>query len=150
MVSIAVQPPTETEIMRYLWPPVVAMTRVSIGGHYDNTNLFASAVLLGSNGTMTNARLNGSLVASGHPLEDGRSSRETVAFAFPDLSLASPGSFIIRVDVYRVDYGSPQGAVLIDRAHTEPFWAVDQAVHEQRPCKYCIQSKPLNCHASTS
>ncbi|KAM0334452.1 hypothetical protein ACHAQA_001479 [Verticillium albo-atrum] len=139
MVSIAVQPPTETQVYRAIYPPVVAQTRVRAGGRHDNTHLFATAALLDADGRVLDGQLGGSLVATGYAVEDraagGR--HQAIAFAFPDLVLTYAGVYSIRVDVYRVNYesGDTDNATMIEQAETELFYALTEAVAPQRPCE---------------
>ncbi|KAG7135148.1 hypothetical protein HYQ45_007009 [Verticillium longisporum] len=137
MVSIAVQPPTETQTCRPIYPPVVAQTHVRAGGRHNNTHLFATAALLDDQGRVLDGQLGGALVATGYAVEDrGSGSRhQSVAFAFPDLALTYAGVYSIRVDVYRVNYddGDTDNATMIDQAETELFYGFSEAVAVQRP-----------------
>ncbi|KAL9948978.1 hypothetical protein ACHAO5_001229 [Verticillium nonalfalfae] len=137
MVSIAVQPPTETQTCRPIYPPVVAQTHVRAGGRHNNTHLFATAALLDDQGRVLDGQLGGALVATGYAVEDrGSGSRQqSVAFAFPDLALTYAGVYSIRVDVYRVNYddGDTDNATMIEQAETELFYGFSEAVAVQRP-----------------
>ncbi|KAM0590956.1 hypothetical protein ACHAP1_005861 [Verticillium nonalfalfae] len=143
MVSIAVQPPTETQTCRPIYPPVVAQTHVRAGGRHNNTHLFATAALLDDQGRVLDGQLGGALVATGYAVEDrGSGSRQqSVAFAFPDLALTYAGVYSIRVDVYRVNYddGDTDNATMIEQAETELFYGFSEAVAVQRP------NKPNSC-----
>lgn len=138
MASIAVQPPTYAQVRRRLYPPVVAEASVRMGGRHDNTHLHAMAVLLDSEGQPLDGVLGGSYSASGceiDPEGDNRQGRESLmTFPFPNLVLQYPGIFMIRVDIYRMDYSERENTTMIAQAWSEVFYAYDQPVEPQKPC----------------
>ncbi|CAI4218071.1 unnamed protein product [Parascedosporium putredinis] len=120
-----------------LYPPVIAKGRPAGTTEDDIPYLFATAILLDAEGNPVPEQLGGSFSAAAVGLDEQRRSSSStghpVAFMFPDLNIAYEGTYSIRVDVYRVDYVSGQGAILVDQVETRMFAVCDADVPCQRP-----------------
>lgn len=153
MFNIGVQPPAQARAGAKLYPPVIAKGRPAGTTEDDIPYLFATAILLDAEGNPVPEQLGGSFSAAAVGLDEQRRSSSStghpVAFMFPDLNVAYEGTYSIRVDVYRVDYVSGQGAILVDQVETRMFEVCDVDVPCQRPCE--LRSLPLykSWHYST-
>ena len=146
MVSIVVQPPSQTSVDTQFYPPLVARTRVAPAAVNDDYGyVFAMAVLLDHNGDALEGQLQGTgTLSSGMSLVDtgsrggGSSSslgEPSIYFAFPDLYVLYAGTYTIRVDVYVVDYEDPQGTQLIQQTETRSITVHEDVVAVERACK---------------
>ena len=154
MVSIVVQPPSQTTIDTQFYPPLVAKTGVTPSSVDDNYSyLFAMAVLLDHNGEVLEGQLQGTgTLSTGISLMDyngnqggGSSSagQPSIYFTFPDLYVLYAGTYTIRVDVYVVDYEDPQGAQLIQQTESRQITVHEEDVAVERPC---INPRRFVCH----
>lgn len=133
MFSVAVQPPSQAQACRPLYPPIVAKGRPSSNTtEADVYYMFATAVLRDAEGNLLTEHLDGTLSASGMFLEERRAG--SVAFMFPDLVVPCSGAYSVRVDIYKMDC-TAQGAILVDQAETRIFEVYDAYVPPERPCK---------------
>jgi len=146
MVSIVVQPPSQTSVDTQFYPPLVARTRVAPSAADDGYSyLFAMAVLLDHNGDALEGQLQGTgTLSSGVSLMDYNGSRgggssssgqPSVYFTFPDLFVLYAGTYSVRVDVYVVDYEDPQGAQLVQQTESRSITVHEDDVAVERACK---------------
>ena len=143
MVSVAVQPPSQTSINTQFYPPLVAKTRLDrTPEDEDYSYVFATAVLLDHNGHVLEGQLHGNTLLSTATkvMDPGRggasssSGQPSLYFTFPDLFVTSPGTYTIRIDVYVTDYEDPQGAQLIQQTETRQFTVYEDDVAVEKPC----------------
>ncbi|KAI0398643.1 hypothetical protein F4802DRAFT_292698 [Xylaria palmicola] len=114
MVSIEVQPPTEIQPGAEFYPPMVIRCP---RGHYS----FFQVVLVSASAvdTVASTLLQGTLVQSPRaPETSSRENREDFA-VFPDLRIELPGTYMIQVKAYQMDYefGQP-GAIHVAEVST--------------------------------
>ncbi|KAM3561919.1 hypothetical protein MY1884_002104 [Beauveria asiatica] len=128
-VVIAVRPPCRAQTRTLLAPPVVVQMssdqcNSSVGIHF-----FTTAVLLDpSSGAVAEGLLEGTTATTGVLVDV-----TTIIFAFPDLSIAAPGSYTMRLDVYGMYPHSTDGATLIAQLETDTISVGDDPVASHRP-----------------
>ena len=131
---IAVQPPSEIQVGQILYPPIIA--KMSARRAHHGVYFFAMAVLLGDDGAVLEGGLYGSTVSTGVLLnENGSSSRASIVFVFPDLFISYEGVFSVRLDLYKVQYETSEGATFEDQIETSQILVVDRRVPRGRPSK---------------
>lgn len=126
-LTIAVQPPSRTQVSTILHPPLVAEFNFkgSVSGFY----FFAMAILLTRNGDIVEHGLAGTTTVTGMDVTAlVGSSRTTIYFPFTDLSLLYEGAYKIRVDVYKVAYENSDGCIFQDQIKTSRITAVNEDV----------------------
>ncbi|KAI1104680.1 hypothetical protein F4804DRAFT_332089 [Jackrogersella minutella] len=115
MVTVEVQPPSQTRAGTIMYPPLV------VSSQSDDAYDFIQICLVDSYGRVLEDQLYGTLTTSGKCLDDrsaSRSGRATEYFVFPDLFVGYAGNYAIQVTAIRMDYGSPEGAAAIIAAST--------------------------------
>ncbi|KAF7553960.1 hypothetical protein G7046_g6955 [Stylonectria norvegica] len=131
-LSVAVQPPSWAQVGSPLLSPIIAKrtTRRSHTGFY----FFAMAVLLGPDGNVVDGGIGGNYISTGVQFDETEStSRPTTVFVFPDLSVSYGGTYLIRLDIYKVSYDNPEGATLDGQIETSSISVVDSEVAWRRP-----------------
>lgn len=139
---IAVQPPSEIQLSQTLYPPIVA--KMSARRAHQGVYFFAMAVLLREDGYVLDGYLGGNTVSTGVLVnENGSSSRSSIVFVFPELSIQYEGVFSVRLDLYQVSYEDPEGATLEDQVETSRISVFNSPVSRKRPCESSISSYHL-------
>jgi hypothetical protein len=135
MVNVAVQPPFQAQAGVSLYPPVVIKSRMRAGAGRkgDTTALFAMAILLDADGQVLDGQLGGSQAVTGAEIQDGR--RTATFFSFDNRTVACPGTYSIRVDIYQVDCDRPYDATLMEQVETRSFEVFDEEVPAGKPSK---------------
>ncbi|KAK7417222.1 hypothetical protein QQZ08_011701 [Neonectria magnoliae] len=130
-LSIAVQPPRETQVGQIIYPPVIG--NLVCRRPHERYYFFAMVVLLGVDGTVIDGGFAGTTVSTGTPLAGADSSRHSVVFVFPDISISYEGTYKIRMDVYKVAYEDPDKATLNTQVETRSISIVSEEVARKRP-----------------
>ncbi|KAK7755359.1 hypothetical protein SLS62_002585 [Diatrype stigma] len=134
MITIAVQPPSQVQVGRVIYPPLVISSGADAG--YD----FVQVSLLDPYGRVMESQLEGTLAKNKQPIGDSQAaaSRTALEYAvFPDLSLSYSGTYTLQVTAFRMDYSDPGNvmAVVVTSETTNAINAYDQPVAFENPCK---------------
>lgn len=105
-VQISSQPLTQVQTGQPLSPTITLQQSVQD----DGASYFATPVLLSTTGDVVDA-LQGTKAATGVPV-DG----VIVKYSFTDLAISSPGTYNIRVDLYKM---SADGATLVNQVNLD-------------------------------
>ena len=145
MLTLAVQPPTQTRPGVALYPPIVACLSSHTSIFEELSHIWAVASLISSSGEILYEKLEGKVADSAHPIaESGHGSqqedmRDRAYFYFPDLVIQTPGRYHVRVTLMRVSYSSdssPEGEVRYDDSVDTHSILVDAGVsNHSRPSK---------------
>ncbi|OAA46768.1 hypothetical protein BBO_03323 [Beauveria brongniartii RCEF 3172] len=128
-VVIAVHPPCRAQTRTLLAPPVIVQMSSYQSNCSPGIHFFTTAVLLDpSSGAVAEGLLEGTTATTGVLLD-----ANTIIFAFSDLSIAAPGSYTMRLDVYGMYPHSTDGATLIAQLETDTISVGDDPVASQRP-----------------
>ncbi|KAL7627194.1 hypothetical protein AAE478_003970 [Parahypoxylon ruwenzoriense] len=134
MITVEVQPPTQTQAGTVLYPPLVISSESD--GAYD----FVQVVLVDPYGRVLEDELSGTLSTPSKSLNDrtaSRSSRSSEFAVFPDLVVSCAGTYALRVSAVRMDYDSPDGPAAVIAASTVTTHVIvyDQSVATEIPGK---------------
>ncbi|KAK5989668.1 hypothetical protein PT974_07923 [Cladobotryum mycophilum] len=129
--SIAIQPPSRARAAQILYPPIIAKQSI----HDDSgAQYFATAVLLDNGGAIIDGCLEGTKAATGFQLDGSTSSSQTIVYAFSNLAITKPGSYSLRLDLYKVSAESPTaGATLVEQLEANTITVSDGDVPRQQP-----------------
>ncbi|PHH78659.1 hypothetical protein CDD82_2921 [Ophiocordyceps australis] len=131
VTKISVQPPKRTQARTYLYPPVMA--KQTVHDCEANVDYFATVVALDRHGNVMEGSLEGTKAASRFEIPGSKSNSVTPIFSFTDLSISYPGTFVIRVDVYKFSPGNYAGATLVQQLHSRPIAVYDNPVPYEGP-----------------
>ncbi|PHH87328.1 hypothetical protein CDD83_9013 [Cordyceps sp. RAO-2017] len=140
-IKVGVQPPKRTQAGAYLYPPVIAKQSVR---HMDPSfDYFATVVVLDRQGFVVDGYLEGTKAASRFEVAGSKSGCSSFVFPFTDLSISYPGTYMIRVDIYRFLPGDYAGAALIEQLETRPISVFDAHVPPESPSsdERCLMRK---------
>ncbi|RYP53480.1 hypothetical protein DL768_001517 [Monosporascus sp. mg162] len=148
MITVEVQPPSQAQAGALLYPPVVVSSESN--ADYD----FVQIVLLDPYGRVLEDQLWGTLTTSMKSVDDGQASGSSGSLqyaTFPDLAIAYPGTYTLRVNVVRMDYSSPDAsaAVIVSSTTTREINSYEDPVASEVPCKQSY-SNLLPYHSSTN
>ncbi|KPM43688.1 hypothetical protein AK830_g2872 [Neonectria ditissima] len=130
-LTITVQPPREMQVGEVVYPPVIG--NLVCQRPHDGYYFFAMAVLLQFDGSVIDGGLTGTTVSTGVALDATDSSRPSVVFAFPGMTILYRGVYRIRLDVYMVAYEHPDRATLGTQAETRNITILEEPVAYARP-----------------
>jgi hypothetical protein len=117
MLGLAVQPPARTRPGITLFPPLAVKLSSEHSAFEELSDQWAVVSLVRSSGEVLDNKLSGRLADSAHPLPSTVSSnvirrRDRAYFYFPDLRIAEPGRYRIRVSLMKMDFSQdapPEG-----------------------------------------
>ncbi|KAI9166432.1 hypothetical protein HJFPF1_02533 [Paramyrothecium foliicola] len=129
--SVAVQPPAWAQAETSVYPHVIG--KLTVRPADPSVYYFAMASLVDTSGGATAEGLNGITTITGTVLDGSNASRETVVFPFFETSVSDAGNFRVRLDIYKISYGSPDGATLVAQVQTNSFGVSKSPVPSYRP-----------------
>lgn len=171
--NIVVQPPSQVQKNNIIYPPVV------VSCPPNDPSLFFQVVVFDAQGSVLEAQfIGGTVLNSAHSLREsstsgsgsasgsasasgsgsgsggGSSSQsaQTDFVAFPDLYINKTGTFLIQVNVLKIDYGVSPQASCIEQLNSRPFRVRSSTTGLERGCMLFLPSYsifvPTNCHDS--
>ena len=129
MVSIAVQPPSQARAGNTLSPPII----VENDSGLIEIDVFATAVLCDTEGSLLTEHLVGTLVALEKVIEEYGTRK--LVFIFHELAVRHPGKYTVRVDIYKMN---DHAAEMVTQAETRIFNIYEGDVPSEMPSKLLV------------